>query len=572
MTLARYQTLIAQIDSAVRAMNFAAAGRLAEEALGLGPEHPVLLNLAAYRRMERGEPETALPLLERAHTMAPGDVHILNTLGLARRRTGDLPGARKALETAVTALPTFTAARLNLAAVLEDMGDLESAESHYGKVLETEPGNAQALTRASYLSAAKGDYEQALAIAERMPLAASEGSHAGRLSYFARMRGDIAAALVLARKAVAAESGAPRAMLTLAQAEFESGASANALERAGAVSTRTDADAEQRAAAFALVGDIEHRNKHPKEAFEAYRRAKELQRAKHAAEFEAPGRERYIDMVERLNRHLAQSSMTAQGSPSASQPVRTHAFLVGFPRSGTTLLEQALAGSSEIETLMEQDALAQASRDFIVPHDGLVRLGTAASEHLDAYCKSYWQTVRGHVPSLKDKIFVDKMPLHSVSLCLVARLFPSARILVALRDPRDVVLSCFRRMFEMTEPMYEFCTLEGTARLYDAVMRLILLYEQKLPLAFLRTRYEDLVADFEGETKRVCAFLGATWEPAMRDVDERARERAIRTPSAPQLARGLYDGSGQWRRYAAELKPVLPILAPWIRRFGYSED
>ena len=150
-------------------------------------------------------------------------------------------------------------------------------------------------------------------------------------------------------------------------------------------------------------------------------------------------------------------------------------------------------------------------------------------------------------------VFVDKMPLNSVFLPLIAKLFPAAKIILALRDPRDVVLSCFRRRFAMNPGMYEFTTLETTAAYYVAVMRLIAVYRGKLALDCAETRHESLVADFEGEARRLCDFLGLSWATRCARFARRAPEpQNIDTPSSAQVARGLSDaGLAQWRRYAA---------------------
>ena len=153
-------------------------------------------------------------------------------------------------------------------------------------------------------------------------------------------------------------------------------------------------------------------------------------------------------------------------------------------------------------------------------------------------------------------------------LCLLTGL---VAVLFAQRDPRDVVLSCFRRQFGMNPATYQLLTLEGAARYYDAVMRLAQTYRGLLPLPVHVVRYEGLVADLKAEVEAVCAFIGVDWHDAMWDFAERSRGRLIRTPSAKQVRRGLYsEGIDQWRPYADQLAPVLPLLTPWIEKFGYA--
>jgi hypothetical protein len=121
--------------------------------------------------------------------------------------------------------------------------------------------------------------------------------------------------------------------------------------------------------------------------------------------------------------------------------------------------------------------------------------------------------------------------------------------------------------------MYQLLTLEGAAAFYDAVMRLSELYRHLLPLPQHEVRYEALVDDFEGTSRAACAFLGLDWNEDMLDFAARARGRDIGTPSAAQVVRGLNrEGQGAWRRYREQLAAVLPLLEPWVERFGYPSE
>jgi hypothetical protein len=168
-------------------------------------------------------------------------------------------------------------------------------------------------------------------------------------------------------------------------------------------------------------------------------------------------------------------------------------------------------------------------------------------------------------------VFVDKHPLGAIRLPLSYKMFPGAKVVFALRDPRDVVLSCFRRSFNMNANMYELTTLEGAARLYDAVMTAGETYFERLPVATHRVRHESLVAEFENETRALCDFLAVEWTPALAGFAD--TQRPIATPSGVQIGKGLYAESvGQWRNYAFALEPVREILAPWVDRYGYPPD
>ena len=184
--------------------------------------------------------------------------------------------------------------------------------------------------------------------------------------------------------------------------------------------------------------------------------------------------------------------------------------------------------------------------------------------------EAYWRRVRDFGVDVRGRVFVDKHPLSTLWLPYMAKLFPEAKVLFALRDPRDVVLSCFRRRFLMNGAMYNFTDLGETADFYAETMALSDVYRRLLSLKWYDHRHEDLVQDFSAETRRLCAFLGLEWTEKLRDFAETAKRRDVQTPSAQQVRRGLYrEGMGQWRAYAEGMDAALPVLEPWVERFGY---
>jgi hypothetical protein len=250
---------------------------------------------------------------------------------------------------------------------------------------------------------------------------------------------------------------------------------------------------------------------------------------------------------------------------------RGHAFLVGFPRSGTTLLEQVLETHPDVVTLDERPVLIDAETEFLTQAGGVRRLAGVVSEMLAPFRGAYWKRVGEFGVDPTGKVFIDKHPLSTMRLPLISKVFPGAKIIFAVRDPRDVVFSCFRRSFNMNAAMYEFNSIEGAARFYDAIMSAGQVYLEKLPFQAHQLRYERLVEDFDGTARAACDFLGIEWTEGLRDFARTAQSGRIATPSSAQVTRGLYaEGVGQWRNYAFALEPALPILKPWIEKFGYD--
>lgn len=253
-------------------------------------------------------------------------------------------------------------------------------------------------------------------------------------------------------------------------------------------------------------------------------------------------------------------------------------FLVGFPRSGTTLTERILSSHSAVACLDEQPLLDRLitelpggpNHDTAYPNC-LTDLSTAQIQALRArYHELAAAARRG---AADGKLLVDKFPLNLVHLGLVARLFPNARVLMALRDPRDVCLSCFMQVFQPNKAMIHFTTLENTARLYKAVMGLWLHYRSVLQLQVHESRYEELVTDPEPHARALIGFLGMEWEEDMLHFHRPDKRRFASTPSNLAVTQPIHRRAvGRWRHYKPEFQEASEILAPFITEFGYERD
>jgi hypothetical protein len=169
------------------------------------------------------------------------------------------------------------------------------------------------------------------------------------------------------------------------------------------------------------------------------------------------------------------------------------------------------------------------------------------------------------------RIVVDKLPLHTVFLPLIANLMPEARIIFAVRDPRDVCLSCFMQRFTLNAAMAHFLDIDTTARYYRAVMDLGLDSLDQLPVRAHMIRYEELVSAPEPQLRRLLKFLDLEWRAEVLHYHSDIAGRHIDTPSYRQVSQPLYRSSiGRWRRYAEPLAPILGMLEPLARRLGYD--
>ena len=539
---ARRQHWLQQIDASLRANGPDAAAPLALQALADGVEHPAVLNLAASTLHRQGSFEKAVELLRRARKLAPTDPHILNSLGICMKALGRFEPSLEAFDAALRLDPNMAAAHFNRGSVLEDLSDLKRARSAYERAAALDRNYAEPLSRLAWLDALAGDADSA------------------------RMHGEGALGIspsdLLARMALAA-------------ADLQKPDLKAAAIRLSALRQAPGLTPVNRTIILGLTGDLLHVEGHPAEAFAAYEASNIELKTLHSARFEARGQETALGQVRRLTAWFDATDpepwrQAPPTRPRAADPGE-HIFLVGFPRSGTTLLENVLAAHPKVVSLEEKDCLERVSTAYLRDDQGMGRLARISPGEAARQRDAYWSMVRGWGVEPRGRVFIDKLPLSSVQLPVVAKLFPNARVLFARRDPRDVVLSCFRRRFVLNAPMYQLLTLESAAAYYDAVMRLSELYRHLLPLPLHVVRYESLVEDFEKTARAACNFLGLEWHQDMVEFASKARARGIATPSAAQVARGLNrEGKGVWRTYREQMAPVLPILNPWIERFGYE--
>lgn len=528
------------VQTLARAGQHAEAAALARQARADGLEHPLLYNVLALELESAGRLPEAEALLQSAVRLAPADVASRNALGLCLLR----------LERPDEALVQF-----------------DSALATESQLPFLHANRATALVALRRVRDAQASFERALALDE------SQGVALAGLAKIAGSRGAFPEARARAQKTLQLMPGYPEAVLTLVSCDLGERKPSVAESLARDFLAREDLDPLSRAYAMGFLGDALDAQDRTDEAFSAYSLCNRTLRAAHGPRFDSePGARAYaLGLIDFLQRADAATWRAAPLSTGRCDPACGHVFVLGFPRSGTTLLEAVLEGNPRVVSLEEHESLIDGIQEFMRQPGDLARLLRAPPAALDALRESYWRRVASAGVDVQGKVFVDKNPLNTLKLPLIARLFPKARILVACRDPRDVVLSCFRHRFRMSAPFYEMLTLEGAAAYYDAVMRVLVECMRILPLDTRLVRHEDVVTAFIPQMRAICEFLQLEWVPAMEDFASRAQRREILTPSAAQLARGLNaSGVGHWRRYHDQLAPVLPLLGHWVSHFHFD--
>ncbi len=246
-------------------------------------------------------------------------------------------------------------------------------------------------------------------------------------------------------------------------------------------------------------------------------------------------------------------------------------FLIGFPRSGTTLLDTILRSHESIEVIEEKPLFQVIER--IVREDFDTRLDNIYSlseNNINILRNKYFELLNKYT-NQKGKIVIDKIPLHTARLPMINLLFPNSKIIFSHRHPYDTVLSCFQQTFKPNVAMKNFVSLESSSRMYDQVMCAWNIYKNNLPICFITSKYEDLIIDFENHILKILDFLGVGWDENIKNYRQTAKGRGkINTPSSSQVIEPLYKSSiEKWKNYEEYFEGCHNYLEKWVGYFNY---
>ena len=524
-----------------------------------GGDDPRLLRIAAYVHQQQGRLAEAAGAYEKAIAANPGDWESLNNLGNVRVAMGEANAAVDAFRQAIGLKPDRVEMVVNLSDALGQAERVEERRKVMREAARVSPDHFRVQIELGFAEVAARDFgaaERAFRAAIRL--------EPGNISPYLELaillenlnRLDDLAALVEQAEATAggAETNFIRAWALRRQGRFE-----EALKLVEAVPPSID---PMRRAE--LLAEIADRLGQTERAFAAYAAMNE---AAVAAKPPPPGptyREAVAADAALLTPEWVSSWTRVELDTEPPAPV----FILGFPRSGTTLLDTLLMNLPRVHVLEELPPVSEVQ----IMLGGHVRLAALDSDEANALRHRYFEALDLISPPTPGQIIVDKYPLHMARIAIIHRIFPDAKIVLVERHPCDAVLSCFMANFELSRAMRSFTDLKEAALLYDTVFDAWTRAESLLPLDVHRIRYERMVENLEGEMRALLGYLGLDWDPTVLDNRASAARRAhIATASYAQVTEPIYQRSaGRWVRYREQMAPVLPILAPWAERLGYE--
>lgn len=577
------------------------------------PRHPDALMLLGIVQYENNDIIHAARTLEKAVTITPDRAATHYNFGLALQAQGKRAKAAEAFKRALHIDPAFKDAQCCLGIMLVQIGEHQAGRAHledlrstmadnpelfgwfgtamqrlgdnyaasqaFYRALELDPENLVALLGLGSLPNPLIPSKVAYECAKKAAMIAPKDANAlGLYSRWLVMRSHLDDARIYAQRAIKAEAHNFIAQLSMIRIELAQGDPQNSLERAqNLLTNRTDLPFDVKRDVYGLIGTALDKLGDYDKAFAAFEMKNNCIQSLPETQKLDPS---HIPKVfERTRSWLADGGAQVLKKHQA-QPLTVPCpiFFIGFPRSGTTLMEQVLGSHPLLQTSGELPALELTLEDMkhIVKRDidYPKGLATLSSHELDTLRDVYWSHFKNALnASPSDRTLVDKNPYNTFYLPLVRALFPTAKVIMALRDPRDVCLSNLMQTFVVSKPTLQMKDMTSTARFYVEFMELWQEEREKLGLDWHEYRYEDLVDNFDGTVARVLDFLKLPWDDAVRNYRQTAKDSIISTPSYSDVVNKISNKAiGRWKNYEAQMQDALEILKADIVKLGYMND
>jgi tetratricopeptide (TPR) repeat protein len=522
-------------------------------AIALRPDLAETHNNLAAVLGRQGNLDAAAAHCQRAVALNPSMFEAHNNLGNIFRRQGKLDQAVAHYRQAIALAPNFADAHYNLGGVLNQQGQLDEAAAQYERALALNPNLFQAHNNLATVLRKQGKIEQAVAESERaVALQPAAADMHKTLANTLRQQGDFERALAAYQQALAlspdhADAHFNRAILKKFRADDPDLA---ALEALAAQPDRLSAR-EMIYVHFALGKALEDVGDYPR-AFEQFLLGNGLKRRE--VEFSSAAAEQMFRLIAHTFDAGLLDRQAAAGDPS---PVPI--FVLGMPRSGSTLVEQILASHPQVQAAGEMNNLSRAVEFSPGPDGRPIPFPAYASGLTADSLRRMGQAYVASLPPLDEgkTRLTDKMPGNYVYIGLIHLILPHARIIHTMRDPLDTCVSCFSGFFASMPFSYDLAEL---GRYYRGYHDLMAHWRAVLPAgAMLDVVYENVVDNLEEQARRLIDFCGLAWDDRCLSFHETSRP--VATASTVQVRQPLYRSSlGRWRRYEAFLGPLLAEL------------
>jgi tetratricopeptide (TPR) repeat protein len=540
-------------DELMLAGDYDAADHAYARQIRASTDDPELVNAAAA--MCDGRLDIAERVLRRRLMTRPTDVAAIRMLAEIGTRLGEYADAENLLARCLELAPNFTAARHHFAVVLYRQGKVADAAFQVGRLLEADPNNPGYRTLQAAALAQGGDYDRAIEVYEAL-LAQHPEQPKGWLSYGHALKtaGRQAESIGAYRRAIALAPRFGEAYWSLANLKTVRLSDGDVSDMVARLGEARLADDDRLHLHYALGKALEDRGEYA-DSFDHYRQGARIRRAQvpySADETSA--------LVARSKEIFSREFLAAHAAEPIEDPGPI--FVVGLPRSGSTLIEQILSSHSMVEGTMELPEIANIVK--ALRQDAGDRAAYPAllagldAEELKGLGERYLADTRIYRKSAKP-VFIDKMPNNFLHVGLIRLILPGAKIIDARRHPLATCFSAFKQHFARGQHFsYDLADL---GRYYCDYVDLMKHFDAAVPGAIHRVDYEQMVDDLDSEVRRLLDYCDLPFEPACLRFYENSR--AVRTASSEQVRQPIFrDGLDHWRNFEPWLEPLKIALAP----------
>ena len=504
-----------------------------KKAIDLNPNYINAIYNLGIVYFEKGKYEESITCFKKVLKINPRHLAALNNFGIVLKKVKEYEQALKCFEKVINIDKNFIKAYNNIGTISLELGNIKNAILNYEKVLKLSPDNFISYKNllATYENSNQiENYQKTLKLSEKkFPNEKILNLYKGILFF---------------RKKKFKES-----IKFLKKSNFPN-----------------DNETEVKrvfflAKAYDQIEKID-------EAFKFFKLGNKLEESTYkAGKFD---KEKYLKRIEKRKNYFTKKNVNNWIKLNYPSNNFSPIFLVGFPRSGTTLLDTILRSHPKINVIEEKPMVAKMLNKIDKKKlNFLEKISTSEIQNLQ---NEYLNELKKYVElDNNSNLIIDKLPLNIINTGEILRIFPKAKFILSLRHPMDCVLSCFMQDFKLNDAMSNFLNLNDAANLYKNTMELWNQYNSILKIKYVSVKYEDLINNFKPTIEGVLKLLNLNWNKSMLDYRKTAIKREkISTPSYYQVVQPIYKHSNErWKRYKKYLTNIDPNLSELIKKYKY---
>jgi len=568
------------------------------------PNSVVLYNIAGASNVGLMQFDDAIECYKQMLRIKPDYAEAYYNMGVALKNKGNLEAAIDSYRQALKIKPDYADAFNNIGNIFKDKGDPDAAIDSYRKAVKFKPDFVEAYNNMGVALSDKGDLEAGIdSYKQALKIKSDYANAYNNMGVALKFKDDVEAAIDCYKQALKIKPDYANAYINICEAyekfnklaelsEVISRAKtalkefpddllvyealyyfrSNNYEYSEKLISLVNIDhigLKQKTLFLQLKAKLHHYQKNYKSAFNFF--AEMNHSVINSSDYK--GKEAQVFFDELLNRsqQLKNIVETPYSQSLAKSSIDTPTFLIGFPRSGTTLLDTILRTHSKIDVIEEKPMLSKAKLHLgnklsIVDIENLTNVELTNAKEI------YFKEMKKFVSTKSGGCVIDKLPLNIIDVPIIHKLFPTAKFILALRHPLDSILSCWMQSFKLNNAMANMVELDRIVDFYGVAMTILELSEKRYLLNVHRIRYEDLVLDMKSEVSNLLRFIELDWENELENYQETALNRGnIRTPSYSQVIEPIYKtASYRWEKYHEPLEKYFVKIEKWTTKFGYE--